>query len=70
MMSRSSIKVPRSVRPFMRLSVLIVCLLSIARAGADVIMMGQNGQPNIIENDDFEDVIMMPGMLINDNIIL
>lgn len=41
---------------------------------ADVIMMGENGMPNIIENDDFDsDVILMPGMgnmLINDDLVL
>lgn len=64
------IKLPILMKPLMRLSPLIVCLMSVARAAADIIMMGQNGQPNIVDNDDFDDVILMPGMLINDNLVL
>lgn len=58
------------MRLLKQLSLLMMCLQAIATAGADIIMMGQNGQPNIVDNDDFDDVILMPGMLIYDNLIL
>lgn len=40
---------------------------------ADVIMMGDNGMPSIIENDNFPDMILMPGMqnlIMNDDLVL
>lgn len=58
------------MRLLKQLSLLMMCLQTIATARADIIMMGQNGQPNIVDNDDFDDVILMPGMLIYDNLIL
>lgn len=59
------------------LVILIFSLLStsyIRYAKADVIMMNDNGVPSIVENDDFEqDIILMPGMnsmIMNDELVL
>lgn len=53
---------------------LILVFQLVAKNSADVIMMNGNGPPSIIDNDDFEqDVILMPGMsnlLINDDLVL
>lgn len=59
-----------------KLFVLIFAMLvsrnwSIAKA--DVIMADGNGAPSIIEDDDFQDVILVPGMsnmLINEDLVL
>lgn len=67
---KNSNKFAIMMRLLKQLSLLMMCLQTIATAGADIIMMGQNGQPNIVDNDDFDDVILMPGMLIYDNLIL
>jgi len=54
---------------------LSICLLNLKKAAADVIMMGgQGGMPSILENDDFDqDVILMPGMggvIMNEDLVL
>lgn len=60
---------------FVYASIFITLIVSSASlSSADVIMMGNNGMPSIIENDDIEpDVILMPGMsnmMINDDLVL
>lgn len=54
--------------------VIFVCIFLSQFVKGDVIMMGPNGMPSIIENDDIEpDVILMPGMsnmLINEDLVL
>lgn len=56
------------------LIILIVCSIVLIGSKADVIMMGQNGMPSIIEDDEFaQDVILMPGMsnmIVNDDLVL
>lgn len=63
-----------SIKFYTRLTILMICLMLFVRSKADVIMMGQNGMPSIIENDDFpQDVILMPGMgnmIMNDDLVL
>ena len=54
---------------------IVLCICSeLDHVLSDVIMMNGNGEPSIVENDDFEqDVILMPGMgsmIINDDLVL
>lgn len=54
------------------LSLIFMILVGLVKA--DVIMMNEEGAPSIIENDDFDqDMILMPGMgslIMNDDLVL
>lgn len=61
----------------MAMSLLLVSVIYIILTAhcckADVIMMNQNGMPSIIDDDNFPDVILMPGMgnlIMNDDLVL
>ena len=54
--------------------ILIMCIISTIEVRADVIMMNMNGGlPSIIDDDEYPDIILMPGMgnmMINDDLVL
>lgn len=59
---------------FSLILILILNLMIMKSVLADVIMIDERGMPSIVDNDDFDqDVIMMPGMgngmLINDDMV-
>lgn len=54
---------------------IINLIIGMRSVWADVIMVDGNGMPSIVENDEFDqDVILMPGMsngmIINDDMVL
>lgn len=63
----------RRLRPAFVLLMNLFILVSITKIKADVIMVDQNNGPSIVEDDEFDDVILMPGansMFIGEDVML